>query len=123
MKISKECMDEALTALKDFSKEELKQYTFDVFEKAKKFKNMSNMRAFDEAMKEINNDRMKSYFESAMTAANNARKIEAAASRIKSGKANLQNTMVKLHGNLADNVATAQMAAHEELEGTFFNKV
>jgi hypothetical protein len=123
MKISKECMDEALTALKDFSKEELKQYAFDVFDKAKKYTNMSNMRAFEEAMKEINDERLKSYFESAMTAANNARKIEAAADRIRKGKANLQNTLVKRHVNQADNVAAAQAAAQEEIEGVFFKKV
>jgi hypothetical protein len=123
MKISKDCMDEALTALKDFSKEELKQYAFDVFEKAEKFTNMSNMRAFDEAMKEINDERLKSYFESAMTAANNARKIESDANDIRKGKANVQTILVKRHTNLGGSARAAQMAAQEELEGTFFNKV
>src|ERR1700733_13459751 len=116
MRISKDCLDEALTALKDFSKEELKEYAFNVFEKAKQYTNMSNMRAFEEAMNEINDERLKSYFESAMTAANNASKIEYQATKIQNKKATVQNILVKRHENLGDNVVAAQMATQEQLE-------
>jgi len=64
MKISKDCLDGALTALKGFDKEELKQYINDVFKKAKLYKNMSNASAYKKAMEEINDERLKSYFES-----------------------------------------------------------
>jgi hypothetical protein len=123
MKVSKDCIDEAIRGLKDFSSEELKQYAFDVFEKAKTYQGMSNMRAFDQAMKEINDSRLKSYFESAMTAANNTMKIQDNINRIKSGKADVQTLLVKRHENQAHNVAAAQAAARETLEGSFFNKV
>lgn len=123
MKISKDCLDAALTALKDFDSSELKQYAFEVFEKAKEYPNLSNMKAFQQAMKDINNEHLQSYFESVTTAANNAMKIEAIAKRIEDGKANFRNTLIKLHANQGHNVSAAQAAAHEELQGTFFNKV
>lgn len=122
MKISKDCIGEAIRALKDFSQEELKQYAFDVFEKAKTYTNMSNMRAFDEAMKEINSERLKSFFESAMTAANNSMKINAAVESIKNKKVTVGNLLVKRHANQGNNVEAAQAAAREKLEGSFFNK-
>lgn len=123
MKVSKDCLDEAIRGLKDFTSEELKQYAFDVFEKAKSYQGMSNMRAFDQAMKEINDERLKSYFESAMTAANNTMKIQDNINRIKNKKADIHTLLVKRHENQAHNVAAAQAAARETLEGSFFNKV
>jgi hypothetical protein len=123
MKISKDCIDEALRALKDFSADELKEYVNDVFEKAKSYKNMSNARAFDAAMKEINDERLKSYFESTMTAANNAMKVEHMAERIKDGKATLKNMSIKRYENVGDNIVSAQVAAREQLETVVFDKV
>lgn len=123
VKISKDCIDEALRALKDFSAEELKQYTHDVFEKARSYPNISNAAAFEKAMGEINDSRMRSYFESAMTAANNASKIEANTNKIRNGKADAQDIFVKLHRNQADNVVSAQSAAREELEAPVFNAI
>jgi hypothetical protein len=121
--IDKECIDEAIRALKGFSDTELKDYAKDVMAKAKTYKNMSNASAFQKAMNEINDERLREYFESTMTAANNAVKIEAKTTNIRKKKANVQNVMVKLHGNLGDNVTGAQSAAREQLEGIVFNKV
>jgi hypothetical protein len=123
MKVSKDCLDEAIRGLKDFTSEELKQYAFDVFERAKTYQGMSNMRAFDQAMREINDEKLKSYFESAMTAANNTMKIQDNINRIKNKKADVHTLLVKRHENQAHNVAAAQAAARETLEGSFFNKV
>ena len=121
--MNKECIDEALAALKNFSAEELREYAGDVFEKAKGYQNVSNAAAFEKAMQEINNDRLKAYFESAMTAANNALKVESIAERIRTGKASVANSLVRLHGSQGDNVVAAQRAATEKMEGLFFNKV
>ncbi len=123
LKISKECLGEALTALKDFSSEELKQYAHDVFQKAKEYPNVSNAAAFEKAMKEINDGRLKSYFESTMTAANNVTKIEALAERIRKGKANLGNISVKRGANQGDNIAASQEAAHQQMEDLFFTRM
>ena len=94
--IDKECIDEAIRALKGFSDTELKDYAKDVMAKAKTYKNMSNASAFQKAMNEINDERLREYFESTMTAANNAVKIEAKTTNIRKKKANVQNVMVKL---------------------------
>ncbi len=123
LKISKECLSEALTALKDFDADELKQYAYDVFQKAKEYPNVSNAAAFEKAMKEINDERLQSYFESTMTAANNVTKIEALAERIRQGKANLANISVKRGANQGDNISAAQASAHQEMEDLFFTRM
>ena len=123
LKISKECLSEALTALKDFDADELKQYAYDVFQKAKEYPNVSNAAAFEKAMKEINDERLQSYFESTMTAANNVTKIEAQAERIRQGKANLANISVKRHVNQGESIASAQSAAQQEMEDLFFSRL
>ena len=57
-KISQECIDAAFEALKTFTRPELEQYVRDVFVRAKQYTDVDNMKAFDRAMKEINDERL-----------------------------------------------------------------
>ena len=119
-KVSKECLDGALTALRNFTKEELEEYVHDVFGRARQYDNLMNMRAFDRAMKEINDERLKSFFEDASIKANNTLKFEKVSKKIIDNKVDMRSVLVKRYNNLGDNVASAQKSAQGRLEMMFF---
>lgn len=120
-KVSKGCIDEALGVLKNFNSDELKQYVHDVFQRARDYDNVSSARAFERATREINDERLKSFFEDATTKANNTVKFEKNADKIKQGKANMRSLLTKRYNNLGDNVASAQRAAQSRIERKFFD--
>jgi hypothetical protein len=120
-KVSAECLEGALTALKNFTKDELQEYVHDVFRRAREMDNLSNSRAFESAMKEVNNERLKSFFEDASIKANNTMKYEKNADKIKKGKANMRSLITKRYNNLGDNIASAQRAAQSRIERKFFD--
>lgn len=119
-KVSKECLDSALEVLKFFSKDELQEYVHDVFSRARKLDNVKNMKAFDAAMKEINDERLRSFFEDASIKANNTLKFEQDADKLRSKKVNMRSILTKRYNNLGDNVASAQKAAAGRLEQFMF---
>ena len=114
-KVSKECIDEALAALRNFSRDELEEYARDVFIRAKSFDNLQNARAFDRAIKEINDERARSYFEDATIKANNVMKFEKNANTIKSGEKDFRGLLAARGKNLSNNVSMAQKAEFEKI--------
>ncbi len=119
-KISKECLNGALEALKHFSKEDLEDYVTDVFKKAREYGDLNNMKAFEEAIKNINNEKMQSLFEDASVKANNTRKFNTQAEKIKSGKADLRSVLIRRRKNQAENIASAQHAAIGKIDQFMF---
>lgn len=119
-KISKECLDGALEALKNFSKDDLETYVHDVFARSRKMDNVKNAKAFEIAMKEINDEHARSFFEDASIKANNTLKFEQDAEKIRLGKADMRSILTKRYNNLGDNVASAQKAAAGRLEQFMF---
>lgn len=119
-KVSKECLDEALTALKSFSREDLEDYVHEVFARARKLDNVKNARAFEQAMKEINDEQSRSFFEDASIKANNTLKFNRDAEKIRLKKADIRSVMIKRYNNMGDNNASAQKAATGRLEQFMF---
>ncbi|MBX4189687.1 hypothetical protein KW791_00095 [Candidatus Parcubacteria bacterium] len=120
-KPSKLCLDEALTALNHFNSDELSEYVRDVFNRARKMENLSSARAFDTAIKEINNERLQSFFESSTTKAANTVKFEKEAGKIRSKKETVRSLLTKRYTNLGDNVASSQWAARSRLARKAFD--
>lgn len=114
-KASKECIDEAFSALKNFSREELDDYVQDVFLRAKSYDSLQNMRAFDRAMKEINDERMKSFFEDATVKANNIMKFERNADGLRKGKLDVRGLLAARGDYLSQNISNAQKAELERI--------
>jgi len=119
-KVSKECVDGALEALKFFSRDELESYVHDVFARARKMDNVKNAKAFERAMKEINDEHARSFFEDATIKANNTLKFDQDADKIRTGKIDMRSILTKRYNNLGDNVASAQKAASGRLEQFMF---
>lgn len=119
-KVSKECTDAALEALRSFTREELEEYVHDVFSRAREMGNVKNAKAFDAAMKEINDERLKSFFEDASIKANNISKFNQDADKLRTGKINMRSLLVKRYTNLGDNIASAQKAATGRLQQFMF---
>lgn len=118
-KVSKECLDGAIKALTSFTKEELEEYVHDVFNRARKYDNVKNAKAFDRAMKEINDERLRSFFEDASIKANNTFKFNEEVKKVQSG-IDMRSLLTKRYLNLGDNVASAQKAAGGRLEQFVF---
>lgn len=119
-KVSKECLDEALTALKNFSRDDLESYVHEVFARARKMDNVKNAKAFDQAMKEINNETGRAFFEDASIKANNTLKFNQDAEKIRLSKADMRSILTKRYNNLGDNISSAQKAAIGRLEQFMF---
>jgi len=119
-KISKECLDGALEALKHFSREDLQNYVQDVFARARKMSDVKNMRAFDRAMKEINDENARAFFEDATIKANNTLKFDNQADKLRTGKVDMRSLLTKRYNNLGDNIASAQKAAAGRLQQFMF---
>gem|GEM_PF-1421435 len=120
-RISQDCIEEALKALKNFSKDELEEYVQDVFLRAKSYDNLQNMRAFDQAMKEINDERLKSFFEDATIKANNVMKFDRNAKEIREGKLDVRGLLAARGKNLSKNISTAQKAEYEKIANYVLN--
>lgn len=114
-KINQECIEEAFKALKNFTKEELEDYVQDVFLKAKSYDTLQNMRAFDQAIKDINNERLQSFFEDATIKANNVMKFDKNSKLIKDGKLDVRGLLASRGNYLAQNISNAQKAELERV--------
>lgn len=120
---SKDCIKQALLGLQNFSKEDLEDYVRDVFNRAREYGDVKNMKAFDRAMNEINQDHLRNLFEDASIKANNTLKYEANSEAIKSGKANLRKMLAKRNDYLGDNVPAAKRAAETRLMQVIFREL
>jgi hypothetical protein len=114
-KISKECIEEAFKALKNFPKEELEDYVRDVFTRAKSYDDVQNIRAFDRAIKEINDERMKSYFSDATQKARNVKLFEKNAKLLREGKADMRGLLAARGKYLSENISVSQKAEFEKI--------
>ena len=92
-KISEDCLKEAFDALKYFTKEELSDYVRDVFIRAKDFDPLQGARSLDQAAKEINDEKLKSFFSAATQKAKNILAFEANAKPLKEGKADMRGIL------------------------------
>lgn len=123
VKISKECIDEALKSFNTIGADELKDYVRDVFNRARKKDNLSSSQAFEQAIKEANNDAARSLFESASIKANNTAKYEKNANKIRDKKVPMRSLLTKRYTNLGDNVASAQWSAKYRLSRKAFDSL
>lgn len=113
--ISKECIEEAYKALKNFNREDLEEYVQDVFLRAKSFDNLQNVRAFDRAIKEINDEYNQSYFETAQQKARNVLAFESNAKEIREGKLDMRGLLASRGKFLSKNISNAQKAEFEKI--------
>ena len=121
-KISADCIAEAWNGLKNFPKEELEQYVRDVFTRARSYSDVSNMRAYERAVTEINDETKQSLFEDANIKANNIRKFENRSKDMASGKyPTMRNLLVSRGKFLADSVAASKKAELEKFASFFFD--
>lgn len=118
-KISKECIDGAMGALKNFSREEVEQYVRDVLNKTKQYDNLMSAEALDKAVADVNKENLQSLFEDAAIKANNTRKFSQQADKVKK-KMTMRDLLAVRYLNLGDNVNSAKKAATGKLSQFFF---
>ena len=92
-KIKKECLKEAFDALKNFSKEELEEYANRVIIKAEGYDPLRGPEAIDRATQEVNDEKLKSYFNDAAQTAKNILAFERSAAPIRDRKMNLRGAI------------------------------
>lgn len=114
-KISKECTQEALTALKNFTKEDLEDYVHDVFMRAKSLDTLQGAKAIAKATKEINDERLKEYFASATQKAKNIQYFENDAKLLREKKLDMRGLLAARGEKLAENISGSQKAAYQQL--------
>ncbi len=122
--MSKEdCIATAKAALKTFKEADLEKYVAHVFDKMRspEFQNIHGTEAVDRAIKEVNDTRMKGYFESLQIKVNDTAKVDKRAALIKEGKQDLLQTIVRRIKGLGDNIESSQRAAFKRLNDKFFN--
>lgn len=110
-----ECIEEAYKALKNFDRQDLEDYVQDVFTRARSYDNLQNVRAFDRAIKEINDEYNQSYFETATQKARNVVAFENNAKDLKSGKLDMRGLLASRGNYLAKNISNAQKAEFEKI--------
>lgn len=114
--VTKGCIDEAFDGLRRiFSKDELENYVKDVFNRARQFTDVSNLKAFDRAIKEINDETKKSLFEDAQIKANNVNKFEQNAKAMRDKNIDMRGQLAARGDFLADNISNQQKAAYQDL--------
>lgn len=92
-KISEDCLKEAFDALKNFGKDELKDYVRLVFLRAEEIDPLQGARAMDAAAKEINDAMLKNYFSDATQKAKNIMCFDNNAKPIRTGQADMRGVM------------------------------
>lgn len=108
-----DCIREAIQGLRSFTHEELEDYVRDVFNRARSFGEASNMRNMDRAIKEINDEKMKSLFEDTTIKANNVAKFDKQANDIKLGKHDFRSLLIPRGKKLSENIRVEQQAEYE----------
>lgn len=120
--ISQGCLDEALTALKDFTADDLKDYVRSVFDKVRSYDKTFGEPALQKAIKEVNNEHLQNLFEDAMIKSNNIGKYNKLKSLIEKG-IKLPEVLIRRHRNLDYNIESAQRAARIRMHDAFFSKL
>lgn len=115
----KDCYATSLEELKYFDHDALLDYTQRVLARADEIDNKRGMKAIEQAMKEINDEKNASYFWDMQAMANDAEKLTDASDKVRKGQATLMSVMIKRNENLADN-AEAQIQFKRDM---YFKKV
>ena len=109
------CFDTALKQLSHFSEDDLHAYVNDVLAKAKNYDNLRSQKAISQAIEEVNQEHLQSFFEDALITQNNIRKFDALANTLKTKKIDLRSLLVQRYTNLSTNVEAYQKAAKQRL--------
>ena len=117
VKVNKDCLDEAMKSLINFSKDELEDYINDVFDRASQYGDIKNSAAYDRAIKEVNDEYLQSYFEDATNKANDLLKFRRKQRMIENKKNSVKNFVLPRNDkgvSLSENIVQAQAAHYEK---------
>lgn len=117
---SADCIEAAFKRLKNFTQTELEDYVHKVFARAREYQDMPFRDALDKAYKEVGGEELQGFFDDATQKAKNTQLFQNMAEAIRSGKVNMRNLISRRHRNLADNIQSAQDAAHAQGDHFFF---
>jgi hypothetical protein len=121
-RINPECISAAREVLGKITAQELKDYTNNVFSKARSYDALYGKAAIDRAIKEVNNSVLQDLYEEAMIKVNNTNKYDKISSLIKKG-VELKNIIIRRTTNLDYNIESAQRAARLRLHNEFFKEL
>jgi hypothetical protein len=114
------CYDYALKQLLHFKEDDLRHYVNDVLSKAKSFDNLRSQSAINQAIQEINQAHLQSFFEDALVTQNNSRKFDALADTLKTKPIDLRSLIAQRYTHLANNLPAHQKAAQQRLFKALF---
>ena len=114
------CFDQALEQLQHFREEDLREYVNAVLAKAKSLDSLRSQAAIQQAIEEINQEHLQSFFEDALVTQNNIRKFDALADTLKTKKIDLRSLLVQRYTNLANNLDAHQKTAQQRLFKALF---
>lgn len=114
------CYDYALKQLIHFKEDDLHTYVSDVLTKAREFDHLRSQRAIKQAIEEVNQEHLQSFFEDALVTQNNIRKFDALADTLKTKSIDLRSLLAQRYTNLANNLPAHQKAAQQRLFKALF---
>jgi len=114
------CYDYALKHLIHFKEDDLQVYVNDVLSKAKSLDNLRSQSAINQAIEEVNQEHLQSFFEDTLVTQNNIRKFDALADTLKTKSIDLRSLLAQRYTNLANNLPAHQKAAQQRLFKTLF---
>lgn len=120
MKKNQACYDYALKQLIHFKEDDLHTYVNDVLSKAKEFDHLRSQPAINQAIEEVNQEHLQSFFEDALVTQNNIRKFDALAETLKTKAIDLRSLLAQRYTNLANNLPAHQKAAQQRLFKALF---
>jgi len=119
-----DCINEARKALSIFDEDEIKDYINEVMQRATEYKNLPSRVAIMKAQEEIHSEKLKSYFDDTIIAANNTVKYNRLANLIRKGKTNLKEIWIRRHKNLgATNIESQKNTAKFDLYQPLFQSM
>lgn len=122
-KVPQGCLAGIAEAMPQFTDDELKQYAVDVFNRARKYEDLTGTAAIKRAQDELHNERLASFYNEAQIKINNTSKFERMKNKIVQKGLDMRDLLARRYRNLADNVESAQHAARDRLSREFYDEL
>lgn len=121
-RIADECLEEARVALNLFTGDEMKDFTREVFARAREYDNLGGEAALDQAFNDVGQEEMNILLERAAIKAKNIEKFEALKRKMQKG-VDVRNMLIRTTKNKDYNVEASQRTAQNELYDEVFSKL
>ena len=110
-----ECYSEALSAIKNFTHDELQNYVKNVLVKSKQYENLGPTESLEKAIAEANEHGLKVLYEDVTTKARNVQKFQDLEKKFNAGKITMEEFLVRRGDTKGNAVISSNHATQEQL--------